>query len=266
MGKLWGLLLVLCLATPASADGVPEDRGAAEWSTIGGAGNRISIARVGPNAGDAAAAPADYNVCNTTPMNGDGTQQTVVVYGGPRSSVHVRPGECHCAKRPNGLTVYNGYEAVNPLQGRFQRFKSGFKCQSHRLSAGKLQEITRRPCTALPPVVGKGTYAAWSCDIFQGLPKKKRNVRFCSEGDDSVVKKDGNILNTGNYVVASRKLITESIVKSEGGQPREEFAVMANGCIDYYGVSELFLIAPNSDTPPAEIFLTGARWQILPGE
>ena len=262
MSKLWGLLLVLCLASPAGADGVPVDRGTAEWSTSGGAGNQISIARVGAGAGDAMSAPADYNVCNTTPMSGDGTQQTVQVNSGASSMQRVTPGACYCAERPVLLRVYNGYEAVNPLQGRFQRFKSGFKCQSHRLSAGTLQEITQRPCTALPPVVGTGTYAAWSCDVFQGLPNKKRNVRLCSEGDASVLNENNGVLNSGNYVVGSAKLVTESIV-GPGGHLRPEFAVMAKGCIDYYGVEELFVVAASGGIPSTRIFLTHASWREL---
>jgi len=38
---------------------------------------------------------------------------------------------------------------------------------------------------------------------------------------------------------------------------------MVKGCIDYYGVEELFVVAASGGIPSARIFLTDASWQAL---
>lgn len=258
MHKFLGLLITLAFVTTARADGPPNDRGSADWSTVGAAGNRISIVRVGAGKGNEAKVSVDYKVCNISPVDGDGEKQKVVLHSGGEAEVSVSSGMCRCIPRPAGLQAVSPHGGqAPPLTGRFQIFKAGRHCARGPIASKLLINFNNRLCKELPPVSAPGLYAAWSCNVLANLPKVKRNVRLCTEGDYSVVNEKNAVLNAGNFVVSDGKFVSANLVGPEG-QLREEVAVMAKGCTDYFGVKELYVLAATGGIPSKQIFLTNA--------
>ncbi len=279
--RTFSSLLLFFLATLTSfADGVAEPGPIAKWSNYGWGGGTIAMVRNGQDFAAGASTPADYLICNDTPYEGTNNIKEMVAIDTPnkgRGVVFIEPGKdgsgkvtCGCFYRPPNVVFRSPYGPeinVPVLRGTYTAYPVGHGCSADALPVGVPKEIIKAECSRVtehePHAPGTGLYAAWQCNVLSGMPRKKKNIRFCVKGEASVVNEIGANYGSGNYVVVDHKLAGKNIVSEEDGQVLDKYSLMPDGCIDFYNIRELYVLVVGSSTTPKTVQLKNADIRVL---